>query len=313
MTDIQVPRQQVWVKEWNLPSDERRAIHSLNITFEDPILTTVDEEVADTLNALVLADYDPSRVFVWNGGDGVVAAFEGNVGDYVLDDIRERVHAMLGDQWAVRYKPSERFNSGYNQKHVLLQRLEGYHFRYKDEKGSDAEAYRGERPQSVSASAEVWADHYDLYERWTSAHATHDVLVYESSTGTQHLLPKNHSDGHLPQRPVTSGATCACGQAVSAEELAEHDAITHYADHLIDAADGYGWPLDDRSRLQSHLGADLQETRPPMVLDNVCKRCWATSCYEVERNDGPDKKTWPMSGDRTARDFATLMDTRSDD
>jgi hypothetical protein len=170
---------------------------------------------------------------------------------------------------------------------LVVRRQVASTFRYDHESEDEWQQAVTERPDGVGVDVNRWGQ-LDQYDRLDGG-----LWVYESDTGTQHLIPHGRvHTGSSWHFGVVCGSVfkdlpTPCGTtSVDRHALAEGSAITPYAEHVLDAAAARGIPTSE-------------EAEPPSVLDNPCEAC----CRALAKDLGTDELSSLYDLDWSAYDF----------
>ena len=197
------------------------------------------------------------------------------VPDRYIRNVRKVVQSMFGEHWRVERKPDKRRWNNANPQRAIVRRADHQHFRYTDESVDEATLIREGRPDGVPD----WADHYGSLDQYKGdpdlrVGDSRDVYLYESGTGTIHLLKG------LKDSLVVEDLECECGLRVQTEEIIDGGSIQHYAEYLREDAD-----LWDRKDVMN--GEEDGDPDPKSVLgDDLCTRCWKSYATPEKTLDG---------------------------
>lgn len=187
------------------------------------------------------------------------------VNNYYIEAVRQVIQSMFGDHWRVRRKSDGRQWDGESPQRAIVQRADHQRFRYIDESHAEYRLMLHGRPENVPETVRRFGELDNYPEPPESVQKTSaDVYVYESDTGTKHLIPR------IRGRLVALDGECECGLKVQREDVADADGIKHYGEYLQREGVGDG-----------DLGPHA------MFGDDLCTRCWKS--YSKARKDHTGK------------------------
>lgn len=172
----------------------------------------------------------------------------------VFKRVESRIQELFGENWRVNRVSDERRDSGVNPQKVKIQRVDHQHFRYREETEESAQRKRIGLPDCVPEGTATWRELEPYSEmKLMPAHERKDasLFVYESSTGTQHLVDSDFVNQY-PGLPVKT----VCGHTVPPEAV--RDGLEHYGEFV------------------RRVGPSLDEDReyaPHNVLSDLCSTC----------------------------------------
>lgn len=255
MTDINAPTN--WTRsEYSSKYQARTQLRELRYRH-------LESDVFDVLEQFLSTVFNNRHVEKVKRHDMETAevVFSGSISNYKLKDINAELEAFFGPTWRAERKPDDSRSSGVSEDRVLVRCVECQRFRYHDESDDHYEQMRVEPPDGVPDGASHYGD-LEQYEApsyvenlRTNLYNYADAYYYQSNAGTWHLLETASDAFHPPGRkvretPVDEDLSTVCSIHVPAEELAEGDRVSHYADLLRDP---------DRPSQPAHdlLGDDL--------------------------------------------------------
>lgn len=258
-----------------LPDAALRAVESLVLS---------DRTEAEHVEKVRWHDDDAVEV-VWYddwGDDGGPT----EVRDWVLDQLEEDLQSFFGELWRVDRKPDNRRRDSENVQRALVRRVSHLDFHYDDEEEVDAELMREGTPDGVPEDASDWGDLAHWVEEPHAVDRQTNLYVYETGTGTQHLVqPRARAVGFYYDY-VTESASTFCGQPLDPQTLADADAFEHYPP-LAHAH------YDAETSKQTVYGPDVRLDPEGVLGEDLCGSCWR-SFADIEE-DGDEEKLVPPS------------------
>lgn len=209
---------------------------------------------------------DPQTIeVVWHDDEGLDADDPSptSVSEYYIRNVRTVIQAVFGEHWRVRRKPDERRHSGEHPQRAIIRRADHQRFKYDDESDDRYLLNLHGRPDNVPEDVD-YVRQLDQYrdDPELPVGDPRDVYLYETESGTIHLLPS------IRDRTVAVDQHSECGLTVPAEEIVDGERVEHYSDYL------------SREREWDDLDPETQ------IGDDLCGRCWRSYAEPRRGFDG---------------------------
>lgn len=218
--------------------------------------------------------------------------------NHVLGGIRKELHEFLPENWRVHRKDNgTRKNRDYpveegkSLQKLMIRRVSAIRFRYEDDSEFEYREMLGELPDGLPDDAKDWRDVYPAPPPAYEPAA--DLYVYETSTGTKHLLQGSVRPGiqkGFRNKRVYEPVSCYCGFLLNPQTLADGE-VTHFGEYLLD---------EDR---------DSYKIDPKSVFgDDLCTSCWRSYGATATDSDGDVINVEPPT---RARNYREIRDWRA--
>lgn len=196
------------------------------------------------------------------------------IDDTYLRNVQKVLAQFFGDHWRVSRKSDQRRWNNEHPQRAVVRRAEAQRFRYNDENNEEYLLMLHGRPEGLPDDVGRWSD-YEPYEQPSEAQGLYDsrdVYVYETSTGTRHLV---HGQ-HLRNTHHTSDVKAECGRVVPSNVLVDVD-VTHLAAYI-------------------DTGDEEEDPHPERLFgDDLCGACWKSYQRAVKGMDGSVRRRHPPS------------------
>lgn len=275
----------------NAPGDwdetEETVFHWSNIKMRELVYSDLPESAVDAIRDFIMVDeckerqierverLDPQTLqIVWYDDEMDRPDDQedpSRISHIYISRVREIIQNIFGEQWRVQRKRDERYWNNKNPQRVVVRRADHQRFKYTDESEGEYQMMLHGRPDGVPDGVERYRELDHIPE--VPVDGKRDVFVYETGTGTKHLLPAFGED------LVVHEQSCECGLTVQPEEIIEDDSIQHYAEVMQEIVDRV---------VEDGIDSRSFDLDPNSVLkDDLCSSCWSSHAY-TSRYGGHD-------------------------